>query len=281
MIKNRVEGFAKLRRLAVVTAVVSIVGCGEGDSVEVPHDSKGQDVNEASAALVNAHPDFPRLRDEASLNLVTQLDLPGRTLKFFEPKAGNILIFEAGRPELAAVQSDENQLDPVQLYERLSSKKAPPGLLASNARVKAKQQSAGANVPATQNVEPTTFKQGEYSGPVEKSNPGAFVPETWFLLNYCQPTDRFWDAVNASGDSWLHGTGYKYMNAGAFCRIGTIHYHGYYSLSGGQGDDIADYDLSAGWYGNIRDTSLFGQDTASEVTLADQAVYDHCVNWHY
>jgi hypothetical protein len=210
------------------------------------------------------------LTNEAALNVVAEVKLAGRTIKFLEPEPGVLLQVEKGLTSDEAVDPQEQKLSGAALYEYLARSPAPQALRDAEARATAGDQDHAAD-SVTQDTKPAESADKTYWTEFTS------VSRTTFRNKFCVDTDRFYKRWDASGNTWLHTTGTNMMQAGAYSYTNLIDYHASYS-GGALNIDVA---IPGGWYFGWRITSSVNRTAHTEVNSAPSFKYDHCANYHY
>jgi hypothetical protein len=241
-------------------------GCGSPDGAgpEITSEEAGK-----SGTKVFDHKVFD---DEAALNLIAEVNLPTRTLKFFEPERGVLLQVEKYAIIDAPLSPEEQQLSGSALYEYLAKSPAPQALLDAEERATPLQDDHGLDAVTMDEPGGLAQKTAWMDGP----HPGYPAP---FRSQYCTPTDRYYERLNRAGNTWIHTTGTNMMQAGVFAYTDGVDYYGSYNA----GDPFLRWEvsLSANQFLGWRYTSGVNRVGHSEVWSGPGTRYDHCVNYHY
>jgi hypothetical protein len=246
-------------------ALLVCTGCGspDGAGTEITSEEAGK-----SGTKVFDHKVFD---NEAALNLIAEVNLPTRTLKFFEPERGVLLQVEKYEIMDEPLSPEKQQLSGSALYEYLAKSPAPRALLDAEERATPLQDDHGLDEVTMDEPggleQKTAYMEGPHVG----------IPAQ-FRSKYCTPTDRYYERLNRAGNTWIHTTGTNMMQAGVFAYTDGIVYHGSYSGGGGLDWDIT---LSANTFIGWRYTSGVNRTAHSEVWSESGTKYDHCVNYHY
>lgn len=223
---------------------------------------------------VSRDDDLPKVQG-SGFTLIEELNLPGRKVGFYQGLDGSVFHAERGRLDGAIRSPEESGLSGSALYEALTHKPAPERLVDAEIRSGVFRRSA-------------PRATGSSSGANEKAVPGCrrqggceLRPHTRaeFLSEFCRPTDRYWENIWVTGDSWIKTSGTNYMQVGMLTNVGNVRYEGKYESAG-------DYRyiwtlVPSGYYIVWMLTNVWDADARSKVIEADGDIYDHCVNWRY
>ena len=226
-------------------------------------------------------------QDEATLNLVAQVGLKGRVVKFFEPLPGGLLTIRTGMNEVEdLVTPEEMRLRGSALYTYLTHAPAPKALLDAEAR---------ATPPSTDDRTGSAADEINPDGsPEPAGSPSALQPLLYtqaeemsrgnFQHWYCTPTDRVYQRIDVNYKTWQTTSGTNFMRAGVRNHWGTLGYHARYKT--GQGfvgpQLFMDGYVPEHWMWGWEYYSSVNAETESETFLeGDETWYDHCINWHY
>jgi hypothetical protein len=222
--------------------------------------------------------------NESSLNLVAQLGLPGRVIKFFEPVPGVLLTMETGRMGQVKLDPEEAHLSGSALYAYLAKGPAPQALVDAEARATPTADSVD-DVGTTETGD--AAKARVSTGPSLQPQDGwKHTPRPgdldWFFDKFCVATDRYWENRWVTGTGWIKTTGTNMMQAGAYSRIGEIEYDGYYQPRATlEGNTAVRGTVFEGWYAGWRYASGSQAKAQSRVDTPAGGTYEHCVNYHF
>jgi hypothetical protein len=256
-----------------VAALATVTGCGSADTAGGGQGAGAASKSDTTSVASNGSGSgvaAPKVFDnEADFNLLAEVSVEGRTVKFFEPETGVLLEVEKGA-DGAPRAPEEAGLSGVALYEFLANAPAPQALVDAEKRATASnddhsQDHADTDLLAAKQQQKTNWSE------INAGDSGSF------RSRFCQATDRYYERLGYTGQTYIHTTGTNMMQAGVYSYDDLINYHGSYSGGG----LLWDTGLPAGWYLGWRVTSSVNRTAHSEVNSSPWAGYDHCVNYHY
>jgi hypothetical protein len=164
-------------------------------------------------------------------------------------------------------------------YEYYTGSPAPQALREASERV-AKMRSARGPVDPSARVAASEHGAPVSLGIVDKDLNQAPADRTWFVNNFCQPTDRFWGTLRGEtifvADSW-------WSNRTEYFRTGVYMLKGVANVQMScNGDERLGRPISnVGWFMSRRCDSAINRPVESRVSAAPTTEYLHCVNFHF
>ena len=303
-VNRRATPVRRLKFCMGVTALAMASGCSSADDGGLPSIGPGEEL-EGSASPHGHSPanqllpaNTPIFDDEASMNLVAQVGLQGRVIKFFEPEEGTLLQVEMAIPGAVTLDVNEKGLSGSALYAYLTKTEAPAALVDAERRVIDLAARNGIDI-SKEAGDVTDLPDGVTSETSVAEPPAGTMPgvrpqaewdesplgpvpgsESYFMTKYCTPTDRFWScggtpAWICADDSSFTRSGVNMMQAGAWAGEGT---HDMYVKYGTSSRYVT---IRPGYLYGWRRTSGTNRSPISEVYHGGTGWYRHCVNYHY
>lgn len=227
--------------------------------------------------------DLPQAVEEVSEKLLAQIDYgESGKIDFIQLSDGELLVNALVKKEIN-LPTDED-LDPVEFYEKVMNKTAPSALIKATKLVKERAELYYSNISSSEEVEiqePTVFNS------LQQKQTGLTENAEWFRDNYCR---------NANGDDftfcWVNGTGTSYVKRG-----NSIFLTGYASPYRGiirhqlkvDSKVKVDHLVREGWVSRVTSSYgnppllIFGPPTRESLVFeADNDIYNHSVfGWLY
>lgn len=211
--------------------------------------------------------------------LLARIERGSATLALYEPEPGVLVEVEQGKlADGATLAGDE--LGFAERYALLSGEASPQALVDAETRLDAvlPQPRGLAPAPITRAV-PTNVGAHDKSSGFLGEDPG-------FIAKYCPHEDRFWGGLNLTGDSFWSENKLNYVKAGLYVVSGELSYHFSHTIAAIATDEDfteanKDLHVRAGYYVGFRVKSTVNRSSSSRVSLAEGALYHHCVNYHF
>jgi hypothetical protein len=220
--------------------------------------------------------------NEDSLNLVAQIGLRGRVIKFFKPSPGELLQIETGVMADIRVDPREARLWGSALYTYLTGQAAPQSLLDAEALAMPPEGLPDGSFESEGSTETPAASGLSLRPQTARYVQNAPIDREVFLDAYCTKTDRFFKAIFATWDSWGSGPGINMMQAGVFVDFGTVDYQGHFGIT----DFYASLPMDhyTGWRYTSGGNGVSAKSAAYPQVDPDPmftSMYDHCINYHY